>query len=230
MLPKVQIIILNWNSWPDTVSCLESVEKLTYPSYEVTLVDNGSVDNSVTRLCEWVRGRPEKWGEVRDLQQAPSLHRTIFGGSEIILKTNKLTLIRLAENLGFTGACNFASELTLADPAVAYLYFLNNDARLSPKALEEIVYVAQDMHADLVGSTIWESQNSGPTFAGSNIFIELFWPTPARALFVLKARRADRVVIASMVPGSAMLISRQLVELRHVELGYLFWPIFLPLC
>ncbi len=45
--PKVSIIILNWNGKNDTVECLDSLKKITYPNYEVILVDNGSTDGSV---------------------------------------------------------------------------------------------------------------------------------------------------------------------------------------
>ncbi|MHA1380620.1 MAG: glycosyltransferase family 2 protein [Candidatus Helarchaeota archaeon] len=40
--PKVSIIILNWNGLKDTVECLESLKKITYPNYEVIVVDNDS--------------------------------------------------------------------------------------------------------------------------------------------------------------------------------------------
>lgn len=43
---KVFIIILNWNSADFTIACINSLAKLTYPSYEIVLVDNGSVDGS----------------------------------------------------------------------------------------------------------------------------------------------------------------------------------------
>jgi GT2 family glycosyltransferase len=29
--PKVAIVILNWNNWQDTLECLDSVAKITYP-------------------------------------------------------------------------------------------------------------------------------------------------------------------------------------------------------
>jgi len=41
-LPKVSIIILNYNEPELTVRCLESVLKIEYPDFEIILVDNGS--------------------------------------------------------------------------------------------------------------------------------------------------------------------------------------------
>lgn len=48
--PKVSIIILNWNGLKDTIECLESLKKITYPNYEVIVVDNGSKGNDVNVL------------------------------------------------------------------------------------------------------------------------------------------------------------------------------------
>jgi len=46
-LPKVAIIILNWNGLDDTLPCLESLHGMDYPNSEIIVVDNGSVDESV---------------------------------------------------------------------------------------------------------------------------------------------------------------------------------------
>lgn len=48
--PRVSIIILNWNGKKDTIECLESLKKITYPNYEVVLVDNSSTDTSIECL------------------------------------------------------------------------------------------------------------------------------------------------------------------------------------
>jgi GT2 family glycosyltransferase len=47
ILPKVVIIILNWNGKADTIECLESMKRITYSNYKILLVDNGSTDGSV---------------------------------------------------------------------------------------------------------------------------------------------------------------------------------------
>ncbi|MFH0805850.1 MAG: glycosyltransferase family 2 protein [Patescibacteria group bacterium] len=44
MVPKVFIIIINWNGREDTLECLESLKNNDYLNYEVVIIDNGSKD------------------------------------------------------------------------------------------------------------------------------------------------------------------------------------------
>jgi GT2 family glycosyltransferase len=48
--PLVHCIILNWNGWADTLPCLQSLTTQDYPALRVTVVDNGSTDDSVARI------------------------------------------------------------------------------------------------------------------------------------------------------------------------------------
>ena len=48
--PRVAVIVLNWNGCADTLECVGSLLKLDYPRYEVIVVDNGSVDDSVPKI------------------------------------------------------------------------------------------------------------------------------------------------------------------------------------
>lgn len=50
--PRVSIITINWNGLEDTVECLESLRKITYPNYDVVIVDNGSEGEDVRILRE----------------------------------------------------------------------------------------------------------------------------------------------------------------------------------
>ena len=49
-VPKVAVVILNWNNYRDTRECLTSLEQLDHAEYGVIVVDNGSTDGSATRL------------------------------------------------------------------------------------------------------------------------------------------------------------------------------------
>ena len=46
-MPKVAIVILNWNGLDDTLECLCSLRAIDYPNYEVIIVDNASEDGDV---------------------------------------------------------------------------------------------------------------------------------------------------------------------------------------
>ncbi len=50
--PSVCIVLLNWNGWPDTVECLQSLRRVKYENWQAVIVDNGSTDDSVARLKE----------------------------------------------------------------------------------------------------------------------------------------------------------------------------------
>jgi GT2 family glycosyltransferase len=50
--PKVFILILNWNGLEHIIECLESLKKITYPNYEVIVIDNNSEGNDVEVLKE----------------------------------------------------------------------------------------------------------------------------------------------------------------------------------
>lgn len=52
MTSLIYIVILNWNSFEDTLNCLESLNSSTYKNYKVIVVDNGSVNQSITVLSE----------------------------------------------------------------------------------------------------------------------------------------------------------------------------------
>jgi GT2 family glycosyltransferase len=48
--PLVFAIVLNWNSWQDTLECISALKGQAYKNCRVLIVDNGSIDNSEQRL------------------------------------------------------------------------------------------------------------------------------------------------------------------------------------
>ena len=50
-LPRVAVVVLNWNGLEDTLECLESLSRSVYPNMEVIVVDNGSSDGSPEEIA-----------------------------------------------------------------------------------------------------------------------------------------------------------------------------------
>ncbi|WP_449623050.1 glycosyltransferase family 2 protein [Robertmurraya sp. Marseille-Q9965] len=50
--PSVYIVILNYNNFSDTISCVREVENVNYDNYKIVIVDNFSTDDSESVLKE----------------------------------------------------------------------------------------------------------------------------------------------------------------------------------
>lgn len=48
--PKTSVIIVNYNGLQDTIECLDSLKNISYPNYELIVVDNGSDHNDAEAL------------------------------------------------------------------------------------------------------------------------------------------------------------------------------------
>jgi GT2 family glycosyltransferase len=125
MNPKVSIIILNWNGWEDTIECLESLYQITYPNYEVIVVDNGSEDESIAKLEIYCEGeiKVESEKEIRDL---PS--------------NRKLIIIKNEKNYGFAEGNNIGMRYALKALNLNpdYILLLNNDTVVDKEFLREL--------------------------------------------------------------------------------------------
>ncbi len=74
---KLAVIVLNWNDFDETCTCVESVLKSDYAQYEIFLVDNNSSDGSSVKLRD-------KFPQVTFIQNKENLGFT--GGNNIAIK------------------------------------------------------------------------------------------------------------------------------------------------
>lgn len=149
--PKVDIVILNWNGWKDTVECIDSLFKQQYTNYRIVIVDNGSTDHSIEYITNWAH---QSLIEVVDYDIATAQAGGTVEQEEYLstLSSNsKLVLIRSGENLGFAKGCNIGIHYSLATKS-HYIWFLNNDTIVEPDALQ-ILIEFMNTYIDYVGVT-----------------------------------------------------------------------------
>jgi len=151
MQAKIYIVILNWNSWRDTIECLESVFRLQYQNIHIVVCDNASTDNSIEHISAWAKGDefvnlPENH-PLFHLSSPPVMkpieHKLIdrveAEYKAVSAQTSKaLTLIQTGDNLGFAGGNNVGIRFSL-NQSCDYVWLLNNDTVVEPDSLDQML-------------------------------------------------------------------------------------------
>ncbi len=164
-VPKVYIIILNYNNWQDTVECLESVFRNEYINCQVIVVDNNSPDNSMEYIKSWAEGKLDVWTNpnhpLRNLSFPPvekpipyvfyTKEEAERGGDlekekklmenipEEITSKYPLVLIQAGENRGFSAGNNIGIRYALAKDDFEYIWLLNNDTVIEKDTLINLI-------------------------------------------------------------------------------------------
>jgi len=118
-LPKLAVIILNWNGWDYTVPCVDSCLKTDYPALSILVVDNGS-------------DKPAPAGGA----QAERLAEKYAGEARV-------RVIALPKNLGYAAGNNAGIREALAEPEIWGVVVLNNDTIVAPDFFRDLVREAR---------------------------------------------------------------------------------------
>lgn len=51
--PNILVVILNFNGWQETLTCVDAVLKQSYKDFHIYLIDNGSKDESLKKLTKY---------------------------------------------------------------------------------------------------------------------------------------------------------------------------------
>lgn len=152
---KVYIIILNYNSWQDTIECLESVLKNSYENYQIIVVDNNSPNNSMDYLLKWAEGKICLWlpdsNPLKSLSfplEKKPLEYILYTKAEAIQGgvkekeskfKNPIIFIQAGENRGFAAGNNIGIKYALAKNDFEYICLLNNDTVVNKDFLSKII-------------------------------------------------------------------------------------------
>jgi GT2 family glycosyltransferase len=230
-MPRVYIVILNWNGWKDTVTCLESVLRLDYTNYQIIVCDNASSDDSIANIRKWAEGSLQldisrtPLGYALDFPIAKPVTLVEYdrSASEIIgtqsLGQGRLILIHTGANLGFAGGNNVGIRFSMARDDVDYIWLLNNDTVVDPNALSELVDRASKSRLiGIVGSTLcfFDAPTTVQSYGGGTFNVNRAMTChigEGEKLRVLSENQVN-LIEAQMayVVGASMLVSKQFIE------------------
>lgn len=180
--PSVYVVLLNWNGCQDTLECVRSLEKVTYPNFVIIIVDNGSDGNDAETIrrevgdsCHIIEnGRNDGFCEGNNV----GMRYALAQGADYVLILNNDTVVD----------SDFLSQLVEsaeADPsvgvAVPCIYFYDNPVKLAyPRVIDTWPLM---MHVHL-----------GPYSQ------------------FLRARRLKKTVTIRMLDGCCFLIKRHVLK------------------
>lgn len=126
---KIAVILVNYNNYSDTVSCIESLWKTGYEKQDIYLVDNQSTDKSFECLLVWMKRRVADTKE--EVVKNVALASRAFAGLN-------LNLILANQNKGFAAGCNLGIKVATEKGKYDFYWLLNNDTEVSQNIYETI--------------------------------------------------------------------------------------------
>ncbi len=180
-LPKVYIVLVNFNGHLNTIETMESLSKQTFRNFQIIVVDNHT-PQSLQRIKDWADGRwepeftppksiehltyplcakPVAWVELEVEQAEQGALETVAlsEGLDHAAFAHPLIFVQARRDIGFAGGNNVGCRLMLARNDAQYVWLLNNDVVLEPDALEQLVrkaeeYEHQKLPVGIIGSRL----------------------------------------------------------------------------
>lgn len=226
--PKVHIILVSWNGWKCTLKCIESLLQITDCEFQITVCDNHSTDGSLSHIQSCLSNtfkitslKLSNLGINFKFSSRVESARMLESSTPVKSMNGwikrRLLLIRTKVNLGFAGANNVGILIALAAGDVDYVWLLNNDTVVKPRALSAMIERMKAVpEAGMCGSTILyhddpqKIQSLGGarylkwTGVGVQLGANEKWPLDKRAESVEKEM--------SYVSGASMLVSKNFLE------------------
>ncbi len=180
--PKVIITILNFNKCMDTIECIDSLEKINYPNYEIVLVDNGSKDNSAELFKAKYSSNP------------------------------KITLLINNNNLGFTGGNNLAIRHFIKGGVDYFLLLNNDTVVEPGFLTQLVNVAEADDKIGIVGPKIYKFGSNDILFCAGTKTIPFFGQPFLRGNGKKDDGRYDKVKAVDYISGTALLIKKNVIE------------------
>jgi GT2 family glycosyltransferase len=183
---KIYVVILNYQTWDDTIECVESILNSSISNYQIVIIDNNSPNDSEHLIKEWLVGglcvyasnsyfkgatfpaskKPLPY--VNYVAEKGKIKRNTDLEQDVLeqwkdkndYKCNyPILFIQTNENLGFAGGNNVFLRSLLNSSEKANLFLLNPDTVLEKNALNLLQKYNEKLEYFVCGLTIYFYDN-----------------------------------------------------------------------
>lgn len=209
--PETAIILLNWNGYKDTISCIKSLTNLPIRPCLI-VVDNDSTDNSFSILKDYLGENYQQLGYSSFCAQG-ELDELIAEKEDV---GSFACLIQSGKNGGFAFGNNVGLNFALRFDHISYFWLLNSDTELQGDALSPMIKEFDvDSSKGIVGSLLVYMHDKFTIQAVGGV---KFYPILARGSqlgngLTINDRGLHKLIpLADYISGASMLVSRKFLE------------------
>ena len=199
-ISKVSIVLINWNNSSDTIECLESLKEISYPDYNIFLLDNNSEDNSQEEITKYLSTRAENNEFNYDVIDVVNLNKD-YSNLDLLYIINDV-------NSGFASGNNIVLKYIRDYVDLDYVLLLNNDTIVVSDFLDCLVKTASSM--ENIGFTgirtyYYDDPQVLQTIGGS--LIDSVHCESCAITCV-----SDKMSVCDFITGSCMLVKRDVLD------------------
>jgi GT2 family glycosyltransferase len=224
-VPRIGVVLVNWNRWADTVEALESLLRSDVPVTAI-VVDNASADGSLDHIADWAAGRetaPVASADMAGFSKPPlpkpiALRRIAAADwpAARLAPEDRLVLVDSGGNLGFAGGNNIGLKLLLADPGIDIFWLLNNDTVVAPDTARRLAARMDATGAGMCGTVVRYYWNPDTVQAANGHRFNI-WKGTARGIHqgLPAADLPDPALVeaqTSFILGASLAVSRAFLD------------------
>ena len=199
----VDIIILNYKNYRDTIKCVDSVLCSTYTKYRIIIIDNDSQNESADEINLYLNTNKCLSGLFTNLK-ADQIET--YGSVEF----QKCFFIESSSNLGYGAGNNLGIKLSLKWNDSGYIWILNNDTVVDKNSLkEQLARMKVKEDALICGSKILYSDKTVQCLGGAMFNHFLMTSKYVNDEFLSEDKVEEML---DYVVGASMLIKKDFFE------------------
>jgi len=163
----VTVILVNYNKYKITLDCVRSLLLMSYQDFNIVIVDNVSINDSVEQLKIGLANI----GKSNSILTYSEEQRIFLDIPKNLSSKLFLIKIKKLKNQGFAYGCNIGLNFSIKFLDAKYLWILNNDTTVEKDSLTNLMYYVakrSDKKVGIIGSRLTDEKGNYEVYGRYN--------------------------------------------------------------
>lgn len=144
--PRVNIILVNYNSSKDTLACILSLVNSDYKQFQIFIVDNKSEQSEIDVLQEGLKAHHIDYKSLKKAELDKEVGKLTFS----------VILIENDENGGYAAGNNVALTFISEHRPEEFAWLINPDTQVEAEVLSDLTQLCREHQKAIVGNVMYD--------------------------------------------------------------------------